>query len=206
MKEIKKVILKKALELYTEQGVSNVSIRQIASELGISHSNLIYHFKTKKDILEALHQQLLEKAIHLNQENNPHQNFIYKLFLQTKKGFEILYDYRFFMLELNTILRENPSLKQTFLNVEKLRASMYKDVILQAIEQDIIRDEDYQNEYNALIEHIKIFSDSWLASSEIYDNESKEIIIEKYSLLLVKLFYPYCTLKGRKLFFDNETI
>lgn len=200
MKKIKLDILHKSLELFTKQGVSAVSIRQIASELGISHSHLIYHFKTKNELIEALHNQLLAEAVRLNREPRQHENFVADLLIQTRKGFTLLYEYRFLMLELNLILRENPSLKKTFQEVEKLRAIMYKEAIFQAVDQHIMQPETYPGEYDTFIEHIKIFSDSWLASSEIYDADSKDKIIEKYSLLFVKLFYPYFTAQGREYF------
>lgn len=202
MKKIKDIILEKSLELFNTYGVSEISIRQIASEIGISHSNLIYHFKTKHDIIEALHNQLLENAIALNNKTKLADiGFIKNLYESTKTGFEILYEYRFLMINLNQIMRENEKLKQTFLGVEKIRAQMYREVIQKAIDENYMRKEAYQDEYSNFIEHIKIFSDSWISSAEIYDNtDDKNKVIKKYAVLFVKLFFPYLTEKGQKEF------
>lgn len=202
MKKNKELILEKSLELFNNQGVANVSIRQIASDINISHSNLIYHFKTKNDIIIALHQQLLDKASRLNQETKENTNFIKSLLDSTRKGFEILYQYRFFMIEINHITRESETLKQIFLEVEKIRAFMYKEAITNAVKQGFMREELYKNEYETFIEHIKIYSDSWISSSHIYDATDSKSIIEKYAVLFVKLFFPYLTEKGRQEFLE----
>ena len=68
MNKKKEFLLKIAQRLFTEHGVAIVSLRQIAAEAGISHSNLIYHFPSKNDLIIALHQQLMEKALVLNQQ------------------------------------------------------------------------------------------------------------------------------------------
>ena len=201
MKEIKRNILVKALELFNNNGFTSVSLRQIASELQISHSNLIYHFKTKNDIVIALHQELLDKAFELNKTTIQNPNFLESLFESTKKGFEILYQYRFLMIEFNSILRESEKLKQIILEVENIRATMYRNAIDQAIEQGYIRGPEYDNEYGSFILTIKIFSDSWISSSEIYDATTTQEIIEKYSLLFIKLFFPYLTAKAKNEFF-----
>jgi len=200
MKKNKELILEKSLELFNNQGVANVSIRQIASEINISHSNLIYHFKTKNDIIIALHQQLLDKAMALNQQTKESNNFIQTLLQTTREGFKVLYEYRFFMIEIIHITRESELIKQIFLQVEKIRAGMYREAINSAIQQGIMREEHYPQEYESFIEHIKIYSDAWISSSQIYDTTDTETLIEKYALLFIKMFFPYLTAKGREEF------
>src|SRR5690606_19694621 len=194
MKKSKEKILQKALELFNINGFGNVSIRQIAAELNISHSNLIYHYKTKNDMADALHTELLQKAVALNASVKKSENFIESLYNSTKMGFEILYDYRFFMIDLNEILKENASLKSVFLEVEKVRSKMYKDVIKKGIIQGNFREELYENEYDSFIEQIKIYSDSWITSAQIYHSgTTKSDVIDHYVGLFIKMFVPYFT-------------
>lgn len=47
-------VLAAAKRLFTERGYNNVSMGDIAAELGMSKGNLTYHFKHKEDIVEAL--------------------------------------------------------------------------------------------------------------------------------------------------------
>ncbi len=202
MKKNKDLILIQALKLFNNQGYLNVSIRQIAAATGISHSNLIYHYKTKQDIVTALHNQLLEEAKKLNKETKKPADFVETLYTSTRKGFLILYDYRFLMADLHHILKDNPSLKQLFLEVEMIRATMYADSIKEAVTQGYLRKEIYDNEYRFFIEHIKVYSDSWVTSSLIYEENAEETIVLKYTDLFVRMFFPYFTEKGRHSFFE----
>jgi AcrR family transcriptional regulator len=51
-------ILEIALERFTTQGYAGTSLREIAEDLGFSKAALYYHFKSKQDILLALHLQV----------------------------------------------------------------------------------------------------------------------------------------------------
>jgi AcrR family transcriptional regulator len=200
MKKTKESLLKVAQRLFTKLGVAEVSLRAIAAEAGISHSNLIYHYPTKNDLISALHQELLANAIALNQKVSVAANPIEGLFQSTETGFRILYEYRFLMLDLNYILRDNKSLLKTFRDLEKVRASMYDAEIKKAVDLKLMRNELYKGEFEELIDRIKIFSDAWIPSSEIYDSGSAEKIIQKYTQLFMGFFFPYLTEKGRKVF------
>jgi len=53
-------ILDVALELFNEEGYDATSLREIAERLGVTKAALYYHFKSKADILLALHLRLHE--------------------------------------------------------------------------------------------------------------------------------------------------
>ncbi|MEL7124449.1 MAG: TetR/AcrR family transcriptional regulator, partial [Bacteroidota bacterium] len=85
MKKTKQKILATALELYNAKGVGNVSIRQLAKEIGISHSNLIYHYPSLEDVILGLHELLLQKAMELNKEISKEESPLVSLFRTTQK-------------------------------------------------------------------------------------------------------------------------
>ncbi|HTX01804.1 MAG TPA: helix-turn-helix domain-containing protein [Acidimicrobiales bacterium] len=51
-------ILDVALELFSERGYDQTSLREVADELGFTKAALYYHFEKKEDILLALHLRL----------------------------------------------------------------------------------------------------------------------------------------------------
>jgi AcrR family transcriptional regulator len=57
-------ILQAALALFNESGENNVSLAQIAAELDISEGNLWYHFRTKRDLIAALLEELEQSIEH----------------------------------------------------------------------------------------------------------------------------------------------
>ncbi|MEM6803651.1 MAG: TetR/AcrR family transcriptional regulator [Bacteroidota bacterium] len=200
MGKIKQKILDAALDLYNRKGVSEVSIRQIAKEVSISHSNLIYHYPGHEDLIVGLHEVLLQKAVELNQGIDPAKSSLLELFSTTKRGFSVVLDFRFLFYDLKYICSSFPRVKQIILSVEKLRSEMYQGVIREMIGQELIRSEEFEAEYEYLISLIKIFSDHWLVSSSIYDELGPEEKLEKYAYLLMTFFYPYLTDKGKEEF------
>lgn len=200
MSKTKEKILITALELYNTKGVGNVSIREVAKQASISHSNLIYHFPDQESILLKLHEQMLQKAIKLNEELNFSSADLKQLFHATKSGFAVVFEFRFLFNDLREICTSFPKMKEVLVSVEKIRSMMYQSVINQIINNGLMRTNEYEYEFENLITLIKIFSDHWIASSYIYDNFGKEEKIEKYAYLLISFFYPYLTEKGKNEF------
>ncbi|MEL6674822.1 MAG: TetR/AcrR family transcriptional regulator [Bacteroidota bacterium] len=198
MKKTKEKILRTAHRLFNEQGVAQVSLRQIAAAIPISHTNLIYHFPNQQAIIAALHEEILAEALRLNQEVQGESHVLKALFQSARLGFKVLYDYRFFMLDLNLIMRADPVLKEKFVQIEQLRAQMYQEVIDRAVQEKLLREADHPGMWADLIQHIRIYSDYWLASAEIYDSRKPAAVIADHARLLMGLFYPYLTRKGKE--------
>lgn len=55
-------ILLATLELAAENGLSNVSMAQIAEKIGIRKPSLYNHFKSKEEIIEAMYQYFRDKS------------------------------------------------------------------------------------------------------------------------------------------------
>lgn len=51
-------ILDESKKQFNELGVANVTIRMVAKSMNMSSGNLNYHFKKRKDILEALFEEI----------------------------------------------------------------------------------------------------------------------------------------------------
>ena len=56
-------ILETALALFNQDGFAKVTTARIAAEVGISEGNLWYHFRTKRDLVVALWEQLAESCL-----------------------------------------------------------------------------------------------------------------------------------------------
>ncbi len=59
--DTKERILETSIEMFSESGYSDVSIRDIARIVGIKESSIYYHFKSKQDILDTLVRKYEEK-------------------------------------------------------------------------------------------------------------------------------------------------
>ena len=96
MKKTKAKIIQKALELYNERGIANVSSKTIAAELNISDGNLRYHYKNKEALITTILLEMIEKlkVIENNfsiSENAIDRSFFFNTF---KNSYVITHNYR----------------------------------------------------------------------------------------------------------------
>lgn len=101
-------ILAAALELFNVRGESGVTTAQIARELEISEGNLWYHFRTKRDLVNALFARM-EQAIEevLARPAGPAAPMAH-FADYTRRTVETIWTYRFLFRDHTTLLREDP--------------------------------------------------------------------------------------------------
>ena len=87
-KEKENKLMEKALKLFTEKGVNNTSIQDIADEAGVGKGTFYLYFKDKYDIRNKLvsHEasKLFKNAVsalelHIKEQQIIHKEFLYVL-------------------------------------------------------------------------------------------------------------------------------
>lgn len=202
MIKTKDKILNTALALFNKFGVPNITLRRIASEMGISQGNLNYYFKKREEIIEALYYQLLEKFEEEKSKLQTHTMDMQFVIDSNKAGMESLYQYRFLMIDFNQVMRENPKIHAHFIELEKIRKITYLQSFQIAIAMGWMREPEFEGEYENFADRIRIFGDSWIASEYVYHFDEQENAVSKNQNLLVEMFYPYFTEKGKKAFLE----
>jgi AcrR family transcriptional regulator len=178
--QTKRRILEVAIDLFSQNGYSAVSVREITKAVGIKESALYNHFKTKEQILETIYQ-IFKNAVEENALPRIEQLEIIlksmdlEVFLQ--QGFEQF---------KRTV--ENPTLTKMWriLNIEQYRDQRAREIILTYI---------YQRTINFLEIAFRVLQ------------ENKKIK-EQYSpkLLAIEYQYPIFTIMTEYLLltFDNK--
>lgn len=196
-------ILQTARQLFNEYGVPNVTLRRIALELKMSQGNLNYHFKHREDIIEALYFELLETFNEEKSKLDTSKMDFQFIMDSIKAGMEALFKYRFLMIDFNQNMRENPQLHSHFKELEGIRKQTYLHAFRLAIESKIMRSPMFEGEFEGLNERIRVYSDYWIASSAVYQ-EDPTTAVEKYSSLLVEMFFPYFTEEAQQTFLQKR--
>ncbi|WP_072681272.1 TetR/AcrR family transcriptional regulator [Arcobacter sp. LA11] len=195
MSNRKEEILEKSIELFNEKGCINSSTRHIADALGISVGNLYYYFKNKEEIIIAIYMKFM--------------NILSEQLSTVKKGVDAPFDfynflnehmelekkYRFFRLEMNSILQNHPVLKKSLEEGIKKKSQEFKELYYHQINFGymISLDEDEMD---------FIRSNTWIIGSqwelywilmEVYDEK-----LRRLSGILNLLYFlkPYLTKKG----------
>ncbi len=61
--ETKQAIIRAAIAVFVEQGVSKASLEEIAERAGVTRGAVYWHFKNKNDIFRALHEELHDSVM-----------------------------------------------------------------------------------------------------------------------------------------------
>lgn len=199
MNPTKRKILDTACRLFNENGVSETSLRTIADDMGISIGNLQYHFKKRDDVIETLYFEIVDKMDAVFQ---PAQHSLLASVLNFPKiTIEVLFEYRFFLIDLVTITRNNQKIKKHFSDLSKLRTSQFLEITQILISKGIMRNEAFEGEYESLYQRIEVISNFWFSSQLIHTNKITRAMVDDYCKVINHAIYPYFTDEAKH---DNE--
>ncbi len=122
--ERQKDILKAAFALIAEQGIQELTIKNLAKAVGVSEPALYRHFDSKASILSAIVDEIIsirnEAWQHTLLDNKPAQECLYSFFLRQAQSFEslpslviILYPDMLFRQDLELLWRIRRMIKET---------------------------------------------------------------------------------------------
>jgi len=189
-------ILQVSLQLFNKKGLTDVSIRDIAAEIGISDGNLRYHFRTKDELVEALFDQLADdigKELMDGVNKGLTIELMRTLLYHLMKNF---YAYRFLLQDLNSILNTHPITQKKFNKITEERLALVEQMINGYVQLDYLKPEPYAGHYKKLIENIIILSHFWINGSQLFYKGAKKEIVEHYTDTIFSLMHPYLTQKA----------
>ncbi len=195
--ETKEKILQKSLELFNLYGSDNVTVRQIAKELNMSHGNLCYHYASTDDIVQALYMLLVADldALILRGKKAPDIS-LESVVLMSKMSFEKLYEYRFILLDFVHIMRRIPSIKAHYRQLTVMRQLQFQFIVSELVRKGIFKQPIIENQYSHWIQSTIFFGDFWLSSAEILYQGKEQDKIATYHNFFIHLTVPYLTELG----------
>ncbi|MGM0588589.1 MAG: TetR/AcrR family transcriptional regulator [Bacteroidota bacterium] len=196
----KEKILNAALRLFNDQGLAEVTLRQIAMEVGISQGNLNYHFKKRQDIIERLYFRLVE-AMDQAFQDLQHQSLDLEMMYHINRvTMEEMYKYRFLLLDFVQVMRDNQTIKGHYAKVRQQRTDQFKRIIENLQANGLVRKEEFDQEFERLFVRMNIMGDFWLSFSEFADKLKPKELADKYAILFCECIYPYLTDVGKTKF------
>ncbi|NJB82336.1 TetR/AcrR family transcriptional regulator [Wenyingzhuangia aestuarii] len=198
MSTTKQKILATSLVLFNQYGLSKITLRSIAKEIGMSQGNLSYHYKKREDIIEALYHQLVLKIDEKIQATTPSSVTVKTLYDIARTTITLFYEYRFFFLDFTQIMREHENIRIHYNQLMTLRKKQTLDLFEILIKQELIRPEKIANEYDHLYTRIQIISDFWMTSKSLEHASISLKTTEDYIKIISESIYPYLTQKGIK--------
>lgn len=133
VQDTKQRILDSSLQLFNQNGISNVRLQQIADETGISVGNLAYHYNNKEAITESLIANVITSIQDLLRHYGKYAS-LNDLDFFFKEFYQICTKYRFFNFDIFEIKRNFPAsfdLLQPLHNKIRLQLERHLDLCVQ---------------------------------------------------------------------------
>jgi AcrR family transcriptional regulator len=199
MGSTKQNILDKAKDLFNVNGIQATTLRQIALALEISQGNLNYHFKAKQDIVEALYFELVHKMDAEMASMTLQFSALSVLYHSAENSMRIFYQYRFLIRDMYLVFRESEKIKAHYLHLQEQRRLQFRNLFEFMIQKQVLRQEEFLNEYDRLYERMNILGDNWINAFELFKTNQDDPI-KYYQNLLFEMIYPYLKDEGKKQF------
>ena len=156
-------ISEEALKLFNEHGAHSITTNHIADAMNISPGNLYYHYKNKQEIIRDIFICITKQFSDIWSSAGTQSidsSYFSSLFEHIA---DIYYEYRFFYLEMPSLLAQDKQLKKLYTenmhNKRLLLEKSIKDLILAGI----IHKPDSSREMVSWIENSWIISDFYLS-------------------------------------------
>jgi AcrR family transcriptional regulator len=190
----KEKIKVRATELFNKKGIKNVTLREVAKDLGISYGNVTYHFKNKNDLILALYEEMQAETAEIIKTFD-FNNLFLGILQAPKMTFDISIKYLFFYIDYVEIRRGYAEL---FVKVEadnERRKAGYLHILKQLQVQGILRKELSDADLDYLMElsgAMRTFFFMKLNPENFTDPDLKD----RYVDYVNRLVFPYLTATG----------
>jgi len=188
--DTKDKIIEKAIALFNERGVNNVTSRHIADAIGISNGNFCYHFKTKESLLIAIHERMIDEISPYYQgisKSNEHSMLVFNRLILFLDQFNDKYLY--FSLDLLEMSRNFPEMQKRIKKTSTRRKDQIEDFFLQFQQDNLM----VKNTYRSLKHVVYSTAANWKYHAKVYDI-NRELTLKR---CLWKIIKPHLTKEGK---------
>jgi hypothetical protein len=190
----KEKITKKALELFNQNGIEYVGMRELAASLGMKIGNITYYFPTKNDLVNQLALDL--SAFNVKILTSPGDLTVASFLEMRERNFKNQYEYRCLFLSFVHIIKQNPIVAERYKKVEKERGDGLIGNIKMLEKQKYLKIGSHES-VQFLASIIGLIARFWISEAAIsYANMPVEHQIHHYSGLIARMLAPYATKKG----------
>ena len=189
-------IAEAALGLFNEKGAHSVTTNHIARAMDISPGNLYYHFRNKEEIIRKIFENIMADFDLIWKEGRdagagPAE------FLKKLEGMcELYFKYRFFYLEIASLLAQDGELRKRYQKNQKNRFAQQKEFYSALEAGGYFRKTRGDAEIESVMTAAWIVSDQWLTHLYISGRPVLPETIRECIPVLVALIAPYLTPKA----------
>ncbi|MEZ5039573.1 MAG: TetR/AcrR family transcriptional regulator [Saprospiraceae bacterium] len=173
----------KACELFNEKGIAEVSIRDIAAALDISHGNLRYHYPGKGLIIEAIFQACLEASDKVMEQLDHPAVELSTILMATAQQAVKFWEFRFLLKDLLAITQQYPKVGDALRQMYRHREQQLNNIFQYLHHKGLLQEEVFPGYYKMVIENCLMATDFGISFVELnYPNVPETEKIHRYHL------------------------
>ena len=205
---VREKILDRALELFNEQGIEYIGVRELAKDLGTKPGNITYYFPTKDDIVLAVGERL--SALNNETIRLPEQPSLLHYLQMIRQSFDNHYKFRCLFYSQPNLMRQNEKLAEGYIgNVEKERRRTLKDYFTTLRNKRFLVDSLSDKDMDVMVSMVAIIARSWIGDASIsFRDKDVEWCKAHYLNIVSNYIAGYSTPKGLAEIrtFSSETV
>lgn len=188
--QTRSLIVETARTLFNEHGATTITTNHIARAAAISPGNLYYHFRNKEEIIRMLFRDISESfdTLWKEMDNVPS---ISELALILKKTYRLYYDYRFFYMEIATLIAADDVLKSDYQETRNKRFSQQRNFFSSMSSLGIIKGLESDQDIQSVLTISWIISDFWITYLFLSDTPVSPETLQSSLEMLFFLLKPY---------------
>jgi AcrR family transcriptional regulator len=191
----KQKIIVQAIAAYNANGVTNVTSRDLADSLGISHGNLEYHFKNKEVLLMAIYKQMRNDISEVYEEKGMNRD-PFEHFNELLMKLEHFHDkYSFFNLDVLEISRNFKKVDNLLKKTFQIRREQMALFFRRFMDYGYFKAEIKEGHYMRLQHTIRIIITFWKSQNEVLPY-SAFTANSNMTTYVWELLLPHMTSKG----------
>jgi len=196
MRNTPSAIVAQSITLFNTKGFFNVSVKDIAQNMGISPGNLTYHFKKKEHLLSAIQKEMFEMVDGIIIPKG--QYITLKHFEEVfNQFFQVQQKYRFYFSDIQYLMAEYPDAINDYKRITTKRFKDARELVDYYIATNRIVEENEWVNYNDMIHNLWTISTFWTLSRTLIDaKENKQMSYDSPIEALWSILLPFLTEKG----------
>jgi AcrR family transcriptional regulator len=178
-----------AITLFNKKGAHSVTTNHIADSMKISPGNLYYHFRNKQEIIRVIFDRITGEFSAL------WSNLSIKSIDDLENTFvpiaDIYYRYRFFYLELPTLVGQDLALKKKYESNHRQKTVLFENIYRTLIQNGQVVNPYGDGMLTIHLDNSWIVSDFWLSYLSISGKEITFETVREVTDHLRALFLPF---------------
>lgn len=191
-------ILESSIKLFNFGGITRISLRAIAEEVGISHGNLAYHFSNKSEILDEIYSRMereMDDAVY------PEGDLTLHHYHEMVKRISEFHDrYRFFYLDMMEITRHYPAVIRRYRKTVALRFEQYDRLVADLVRKGLVKREPEPGFYRSRFRSIWVMSTFWLQHKAVLSDQHPVLDGGSDIRHVWQIMLPHLTARGLREF------